>query len=56
MQDSLQTKDEHQYNADALIQIKLLGDFKGQVAMIPGAMNMTMTEVQVGHRVGSCDF
>ena len=32
------------------------GDFKGQVAMVMGAKNMTMTEVQVGHRVGSCGF
>ena len=32
------------------------GDFKGRVAMVMGAKNMTMTEVQAGHRVGSCDF
>ena len=31
------------------------GDFKGRVAMVMGAKNMTMTEVQAGHRVGSCD-
>lgn len=30
------------------------GDFKGRVAMVLGAKNMTMTEVQAGHRVGSC--
>jgi len=32
------------------------GGFKGRVAMVMAAKNMTMTEVQVGHRVGSCDF
>jgi len=29
--------------------------FKGRIAMVLGAKNMTMTEVQTGHRVGSCD-
>ena len=32
------------------------GYFKGRVAMVMGAKNMTMTEVQAGHRVGGCDF
>lgn len=32
------------------------GQFNGRVAMVMGAKNMTMTEVQVGHRVGSCDL
>jgi len=32
------------------------GHFKGRVAMVMGAKNMTMTEVQAGHRVGGCDF
>ena len=30
--------------------------FKGRIAMVMGAKNMTMTEVQVGHRTGSCDL
>lgn len=30
--------------------------FKGRIAMVMGAKNMTMTEVQVGHRIGSCDL
>lgn len=30
--------------------------FKGRIAMLMGAKNMTMTEVQVGHRVGRCDL
>jgi hypothetical protein len=30
--------------------------FKGRIWMVMGAKNMTMTEVQVGHRVGSCDL
>jgi hypothetical protein len=30
--------------------------FSGRIAMIMGAKNMTMTEVQVGRRVGSCDL
>ena len=30
--------------------------FSGRVAMIMGAKNMTMTEVQVGRRRGSCDL
>src|SRR5262249_27758948 len=29
-------------------------DFKGRIAMVMGAKNMTMTEVQTGHRVGNC--
>ena len=32
------------------------GHFKGRVAMVLGAKNMTMTEVQTGRRVGNCDF
>ena len=32
------------------------GGFKGRIWMVMGAKNMTMTEVQVGHRVGSCDL
>jgi hypothetical protein len=32
------------------------GKFEGRIAMIMGGKNMTMTEVQVGHRLGSCDF
>ena len=32
------------------------GGFKGRIAMVMGAKNMTMTEVQVGRRVGSCDL
>jgi hypothetical protein len=30
--------------------------FKGRIAMVMGAKNMTMTEVQVGHRIGGCDL
>ena len=30
--------------------------FKGRIAMVMGAKNMTMTEVQVGRRVGRCDL
>lgn len=30
--------------------------FKGRIWMVMGAKNMTMTEVQVGHRIGSCDM
>ncbi len=30
--------------------------FKGRIAMVMGGKNMTMTEVQVGRRVGSCDL
>jgi Protein of unknown function (DUF3617) len=30
-------------------------EFTGRVAMVMAAKNMTMTEVQVGQRVGSCD-
>ena len=29
--------------------------FKGRIAMVMGGKNMTMTEVQSGRRVGSCD-
>lgn len=31
-------------------------EFKGRIAMVMGGKNMTMTEVQVGHRVGNCDW
>lgn len=30
--------------------------FRGRIAMVMGGKNMTMTEVQVGHRVGSCEL
>ena len=30
------------------------GGFHARIAMTMGAKNMTMTEVQIGHRVGSC--
>ena len=30
-------------------------NFRGRIEMKMGGKNMTMTEVQVGHRVGSCD-
>jgi uncharacterized protein DUF3617 len=30
--------------------------FKGRIAMVMGAKNMTMTEVQIGRRLGSCDL
>jgi Protein of unknown function (DUF3617) len=30
------------------------GGFKGRIAMGMGAKNMTMTEVQTGHRIGEC--
>lgn len=30
--------------------------FEGRIAMVMGGKNMTMTEVQVGHRVGGCDL
>jgi len=30
--------------------------FKGRIAMVMGGKNMTMTEMQVGRRVGSCDL
>ena len=33
----------------------LPGGFKGRIAMVMGAKNMTMTEVQVGRRIGRCD-
>ncbi len=29
--------------------------FRGRIAMVMGGKNMTMTEVQVGRRVGGCD-
>ena len=29
--------------------------FRGRIAMVMGGKNMTMTEVQVGRRVGACD-
>jgi uncharacterized protein DUF3617 len=29
--------------------------FEGRIAMVMGGKNMTMTEVQTGRRVGSCD-
>ncbi len=29
--------------------------FEGRIAMVMGGKNMTMTEVQVGRRVGGCD-
>lgn len=32
------------------------GGFKGRIAMVMGGKNMTMTEVQVGRRVGSCEL
>lgn len=32
------------------------GAFKGRIAMVMGGKNMTMTEVQVGRRLGSCDL
>jgi hypothetical protein len=31
-------------------------DFTGRIAMVMGGKNMTMTEVQVGHRMGDCDL
>jgi Protein of unknown function (DUF3617) len=31
------------------------GAFEGRIAMVMGGKNMTMTEVQTGRRVGSCD-
>jgi Protein of unknown function (DUF3617) len=31
------------------------GAFKGRIAMVMGGKNMTMREVQVGRRLGSCD-
>ena len=30
--------------------------FEGRIAMVMGGKNMTMTEVQNGRRVGSCDL
>ena len=30
--------------------------FKGRIWMVMCGKNMTMTEVQVGHRIGSCDL
>ncbi len=32
------------------------GAFRGRIKMVMGAKNMTMTEVQSGRRVGSCDL
>ena len=32
------------------------GEFKGRIAMVLGGKNMTMREVQVGHRLGRCDL
>jgi hypothetical protein len=32
------------------------GGFEGRIAMVMGGKNMTMTEVQVGHRLGGCDL
>ena len=32
------------------------GGFKGRIAMVMGAKNMTMIEVQVGRRLGRCDL
>ena len=29
--------------------------FAGRIAMVMGGKNMTMTELQVGYRVGRCD-
>jgi hypothetical protein len=29
--------------------------FEGRIAMVMGGKNMTMSEVQTGRRVGSCD-
>jgi hypothetical protein len=34
----------------------LPGGFKGRIAMVMGAKNMTMTEVQIGRRIGPCDL
>ena len=31
------------------------GAFAGRIAMVMGGKNMTMTEVQTGRRIGSCD-
>jgi hypothetical protein len=28
--------------------------FRGRIAMVMGGKNMTMTEIQVGHRIGDC--
>ena len=30
------------------------GEFRGRISMTMGAKNMTMTEVQIGHRLGGC--
>ena len=30
--------------------------FRGRIEMKMGGKNMTMTEIQVGHRIGSCDM
>jgi hypothetical protein len=31
-------------------------EFRGRIAMVMGGKNMTMTEVQLGRRVGRCDL
>ena len=30
------------------------GEFQGRISITMGAKNMTMTEVQIGHRLGNC--
>lgn len=41
--------------AKASASYLLMGDrFRGRIAMTMGGKNMTMTEVQEGHRVGAC--
>jgi hypothetical protein len=43
--------------AKARAAYKLMpGKFEGRIAMVMGGKNMTMTEVQVGHRLGNCDL
>ncbi|MCB1485629.1 MAG: DUF3617 family protein [Hyphomicrobiaceae bacterium] len=39
----------------ALYEIRSDG-FQGRIDMKMGGKNMTMTEVQVGHRIGTCDM
>lgn len=41
--------------ARAAYRLTPLG-FEGRIRMVMGAKNMTMTEVQAGRRVGSCDL
>jgi len=41
--------------ARAVYALAPLG-FKGRIAMVMGAKNMTMTEVQIGRRLGSCSL